>query len=68
MHVSVIMTSYAALIIGSIISFAIFFTDKQSELQIRTNSMGIGSFHQKISSSSSKFNEESFQLFEHNFF
>ncbi len=44
MHVSVIMCSYAALILGSLLSLAVFFTSDTGPLQIRNNSMGIGSF------------------------
>ncbi|WP_269623050.1 c-type cytochrome biogenesis protein CcsB [Prochlorococcus marinus] len=47
MHVSVIMCSYAALILGSLLSFAVFLTNKNTSLQLRTNSMGIGGFREK---------------------
>jgi len=46
MHVSVIMCSYAALILGSLLSLAVFFTSDSGPLQIRSNSMGIGSFRE----------------------
>ncbi len=46
MHVSVIMCSYAALILGSLLSLSIFFTSDNGPLQIRTNSMGIGSLRE----------------------
>ncbi len=46
MHVSVIMCSYAALILGSLLSLAVFFTSDNGPLQIRSNSMGIGSYRQ----------------------
>ncbi len=42
MHVSVIMCSYAALILGSLLSLAVFFTSDSGPLQIRNNSMGVG--------------------------
>ena len=47
MHVSVIMCSYAALIIGSLLSFAVFVSNKGEGLQLRSNSMGIGAFRDK---------------------
>ena len=46
MHVSVTMCSYEALIIGSLLSLSIFFTSDNGPLQIRTNSMGIGSLRE----------------------
>ena len=44
MHVTVIMCSYAALIIGSLLSAAVLFVDTEDEMQIRSNSVGIGGF------------------------
>ena len=44
MHVSVIMCSYAALIIGSLLSLALFIIDKNEKLQIRSSSSGTGGF------------------------
>ena len=44
MHVSVVMLSYAALIIGSLLSASVLFVDKHQPLQIRSNSYGIGSY------------------------
>ena len=49
MHVSVVMLSYAALIIGSLLSASVLFINKTQPLQIRTSSTGIGGF--KISNS-----------------
>jgi len=49
MHVSVVMLSYAALIIGSLLSFSVLFVNKNQPLQIRSSSLGIGGF--KISNS-----------------
>ena len=46
MHVSVIMCSYAALLIGSILSFAVFFVDLNKEINIRNSSIGSGGFRQ----------------------
>ena len=44
MHVTVIMCSYAALIIGSLLSLAVLITDRSRELQIRSSSYGVGGF------------------------
>ncbi|MBO6960507.1 MAG: c-type cytochrome biogenesis protein CcsB [Prochlorococcus marinus CUG1438] len=44
MHVSVVMLSYAALIIGSLLSVPVLFIDKDKPLQIRSSSTGIGGF------------------------
>ena len=44
MHVSVVMLSYAALIIGSLLSASVLFIDRDQSLQIRSSSRGIGGF------------------------
>jgi len=44
MHVSVVMLSYAALIIGSCLSASVLIIDKNKSLQIRSNSVGIGGY------------------------
>ena len=44
MHVSVVMLSYAALIIGSLLSASVLFVNKNKPLQIRSSSAGIGGF------------------------
>ena len=44
MHVSVVMLSYAALIIGSLLSASVLFIDNTKSLQIRSSSTGIGGF------------------------
>ena len=44
MHVSVVMLSYSALIIGSLLSFSVLFINKNQPLQIRSSSTGIGGF------------------------
>ena len=44
MHVSVVMLSYAALIIGSLLSFSVLIINKNQPLQIRSSSTGIGGF------------------------
>ena len=46
MHVSVIMCSYAALLIGSILSFGVFLVDSNKQLNIRNSSFGSGEFRQ----------------------
>ena len=48
MHVSVVMLSYAALIMGSLLSASVLFINQNKPLQIRSSSTGIGGF--KISS------------------
>ena len=54
MHVSVVMLSYAALIIGSLLSASVLFVNKNNPLQIRSSSTGIGGF--KLSSNYSNNN------------
>ncbi len=44
MHVSVVMLSYASLIIGSCLSASVLFIDNNEALQIRSNSIGIGGY------------------------
>jgi cytochrome c-type biogenesis protein CcsB len=46
MHVSVIMVSYAALLVGSLLSLAVLFTDRGQQLELRSSSIGSGSFRQ----------------------
>ncbi|MFM7086346.1 MAG: c-type cytochrome biogenesis protein CcsB [Cyanobium sp.] len=46
MHVSVIMLSYAALLVGSLLSVAVLFTDRREALELRSNSIGSGGFRQ----------------------
>ena len=46
MHVSVIMVSYAALLVGSLLSVAVLFTDRGQDLQLRSSSIGTGGFRQ----------------------
>ena len=52
MHVSVVMLSYASLIIGSCLSASVLLIDNKEALQIRSNSLGIGGY--KISNLSLK--------------
>ncbi len=44
MHVSVIMCSYASLLIGSALSMGVIFVDSQDSLELRSSSIGIGGF------------------------
>ena len=46
MHVSVIMLSYAALLVGSLLSMAVLFTDRGNVLELRSSSIGSGGFRQ----------------------
>jgi cytochrome c-type biogenesis protein CcsB len=44
MHVSVIMLSYAALLVGSLLSVAVLFTDRSQALELRSSSIGSGGY------------------------
>jgi len=44
MHVSVVMCSYSALLVGSLLSIIVLFKDRSQDFQIRSSSMGIGGF------------------------
>ena len=44
MHVSVIMCSYAALLVGSILSFGVFLVDSNKQFNIRNSAIGSGLF------------------------
>ncbi len=46
MHVSVIMLSYAALLVGSLLSVAVLFTDRAQTLELRSSSIGSGAYRQ----------------------
>jgi cytochrome c-type biogenesis protein CcsB len=46
MHVSVIMISYAALLVGSLLSLAVLFTDRSNTLELRSSSIGSGGYRQ----------------------
>ena len=46
MHVSVIMLSYAALLVGSLLSVAVLFTDRNDVLELRSSSIGSGGYRQ----------------------
>ena len=44
MHVSVIMISYAALLVGSLLSLAVLFTDRGNSMELRSSSIGSGGY------------------------
>ena len=46
MHVSVIMISYAALLVGSLRSLAVLFTDRGNSMELRSSSIGSGGYRQ----------------------
>jgi len=46
MHVSVIMLSYAALLVGSLLSLAVLVTDRGNSLELRSSSIGSGGYRQ----------------------
>nr|YP_002048925.1 possible heme transporter [Paulinella chromatophora]ACB42715.1 possible heme transporter [Paulinella chromatophora] len=46
MHVTVIMISYAALLIGSVLSIAVLLIDHRANLELRSNSIGSGGYRQ----------------------
>ncbi|MCP9916124.1 c-type cytochrome biogenesis protein CcsB [Cyanobium sp. ATX 6F1] len=46
MHVSVIMVSYAALLVGSLLSLAVLFTGRGQQLELRSSSIGSGGYRQ----------------------
>jgi len=46
MHVSVIMVSYAALLVGSLLSLAVLVTDRGQQLELRSSSNGSGGYPQ----------------------
>ena len=46
MHVSVIMVSYAALLVGSLLSLAVLLTDRGNSLELRSSSIGSGGYRQ----------------------
>ncbi|MBR75853.1 MAG: c-type cytochrome biogenesis protein CcsB [Cyanobium sp. RS427] len=48
MHVSVIMVSYAALLVGSLLSLAVLVTDRGEALELRSSSIGSGGFRQSV--------------------
>ena len=57
MHVSVIMSSYAALLVGSILSLGVFLVDWKKQLNIRNSSFGAGAFRKRSELFIDKYNE-----------
>ena len=53
MHVSVIMVSYAALLVGSLLSMAVLVIDRGEALELRSSSIGSGGFRQAATMSES---------------
>ena len=63
MHVSVIMVSYAALLVGSLLSLAVLFTDRGEVLELRSSSIGSGGYRQaQVAGDGSGLSLESVQL------
>jgi|TARA_B100000959_G_scaffold137469_1_gene144524 cytochrome c-type biogenesis protein CcsB len=62
MHVSVIMVSYAALLVGSLLSVFVLFIDRQQDFELRSSSIGTGGFRQAKLNSSAADQSESLQL------
>ena len=48
MHVNVIMVSYAALLVGSLLSVAVLFTDRGEALELRSSSIGSGGYRKAV--------------------
>ena len=53
MHVSVIMVSYAALLVGSLLSLAVLFTDRGEALELRSSSIGSGGCRKAVAAGDS---------------
>ena len=53
MHVSVIMVSYAALLVGSLLSLAVLFTDRGKALELRSSSIGSGGYRKAVAAGDS---------------
>ena len=63
MHVSVIMVSYAALLVGSLLSLAVLFTDRGDSLELRSSSIGSGGYRKaQVASSGDVLQLQSIQL------
>ena len=52
MHVSVIMMSYAALLVGSLLSLAVLWTQRAQPLELRGSSIGSGGYQRSLVTSS----------------
>ena len=53
MHVSVIMVSYAALLVGSLLSLAVLFTGRGEVLELRSSSIGSGGYRKAVAAGDS---------------
>ena len=53
MQVSVIMVSYAALLVGSLLSLAVLFTDRGEALELRSSSIGSGGYRKAVAAGDS---------------
>ena len=53
MHVSVIMVSYAALLVGSLLSLAVLFNDRGEALELRSSSIGSGGYRKAVAAGDS---------------
>ncbi len=62
MHVSVMMCSYAALLVGSLLSLLVLFIDRDEQLELRGSSIGTGAFVNKNSSADLSENNNSLVL------
>ena len=62
MHVSVIMVSYAALLVGSLLSLAVLFTDRGEALELRSSSIGSGGYRKAAAGDSGVLQLQSVQL------
>ncbi len=62
MHVSVIMCSYAALLVGSLLSLGVVLIDREQAVEIRSSSIGIGGFRNASLITSSGENSEGLNL------
>ena len=51
MHVSVIMMSYAALLVGSLLSMAVLVVDRGQAIDLRSSSIGSGGFRRAVAGS-----------------
>jgi ABC-type transport system involved in cytochrome c biogenesis permease subunit len=62
MHVSVIMVSYAALLVGSLLSMAVLVIDRGEALELRSSSIVSGGFRQATMSESGLLQLQSVEL------
>ncbi len=64
MHVTVIMCSYAALLLGSLLSLGVIVTNREQALQIRSNSLGVGGYRNNIFSEGISLSERNIDSFD----